>query len=170
MRTFKNIEVKSEINEFTLGEFNKLVTIMQRDDMQIFSKYTELMELLGIPEDIALSCTIDELQEFGSIMAGVDYNKYELLEEIEIGGRMYKLVPFNVRVGKLMEKYSKEFADELPIFIAAIRYQDQSLTQNEHNDKAHIRHKMNLFSDEIATPYVVAYINTMKAFSNVDEN
>lgn len=169
MKTFKNIEIKSEITEFTLGEFNKLLTIMENDETQIFTKYTDMMKLIGIPEDIALDCTIEELREFGSIFTGDDYSKYEEQEIIYINGRDYKLSPFNVRVGKLLEKYSKTFVNELPIFISAIRYQDTALTPNEHNDINHIKHKMELFSKEIATPFVVTYIKTMKELTGAEE-
>jgi hypothetical protein len=154
----EEFELRNEPNELTLKEFDNIFSIVNRPDVDRISSYFEMFELLGVPNSI-----LDNLTQKEFIEMVKSYNDYEIpntvVQELEINGRKYssyigKEFEFKARDISLIEQAQAKADNRFPSWIMAILYKDSELGRNEHFDWNHIKHKANLFRDNVTSDIV----------------
>lgn len=138
-------------DEVTLRELAKISDIMTTTDAH-FEKWLKVVELLG---DKGLAEVIDE-DGLLKIIEHTDITNIqnEVQEVINVKGREYAT---NVNDGKIklsgkdlamIERYAKKGGD-WAAYAFAVCYKDTELTNTEHYTDAHIKHKANIFGDNL---------------------
>lgn len=155
----ESFELRNEPNELTLKEFDNIHSIVDRPQGDQVTKFFEILESMGVPEYI-----LDNLTQKEFIEAVKLYNDYEmpneLKQEIEVNGRKYVLFTgeefeFKARDISYIEQAQLKQDKRFPSWVMAILYKDEELGRNEHYDWNHIKHKANLFRDNLKTDIVV---------------
>lgn len=154
--------LKQNPSEFTIGEYEKISSIINNDELDQIDKYSQFFVELGIPQDV-----MDDLNtiEFFNIIKSYTSDKFELGEfqqTIEINGRTYKAFNeeffLNVKDMKAIEKYVKINPNSFVGELMAIVFKDVDLTKTEHYADAHIRHKAKLFREHVTFDVAVPYV------------
>lgn len=155
-------EMKSEISEYTLFEFEQISNTLNDESLDYIDKYLKIFEILNVPEEI-----VDELDdtEFFNIIKSFNQEtpSQELTKEIEVNGYTYtayegdtfklKLKDLAI-IENLIKKSGKMNATE----IIAVLFKRNDLTKKEHYEPAHIKYKKELFKDipvSLVFPYFV---------------
>ena len=159
--------IKQKVNEFTIGEFETITTILNNSELDKIDKYTQIFTVLGVPQNV-----IDEMEtshffnlvkEFANIEDNIDYLVAEKVKEVTVNGRVYQAYEgdefkMNVKQMKMIEKYIKLNPKTYISDLMAIIFKDVQLTNNEHYVDAHIKHKSNLFKDAITVDVALPYV------------
>ena len=154
----EQFELRNEPSELTLKEFDSIYSIVNRPDVDRVSSYFEMFELLGVPNVI-----LDNLTQKEFIEMVKSYNDYEMpnevVQEIEINGRKYQSYigeefEFKARDISFIEQAQAKLDNRFPSWIMAILFKDPELGRNEHYDWNHIKHKSNLFRDNVTADIV----------------
>lgn len=166
MYTIHDWSLKTNLEDFTVGEFEKIVTILNNPLLENIEKYFEVFELLGMPESIINNLTDDEfftlIQQFN-----LTSDHSEMKPAIEVEGRVYRAYPdgeeFILRAKDLshIEKTIKNEPNYISKILAII-LKREDLGPNEHWTSAHIIHKAKLFRDLNAKdmwPYIYFVTN-----------
>lgn len=129
----------------------------------VIDKYLDVLELLGLPESEINELTQEEFKK-----AVIDFNKptkvnYKMVNKIELNGRVYKAFEgkkfmLNVKDGALIEKYARQNPTRYVAEMLAVIFKDESLTNNEHRENAHIKHKANIFRNELTAEIAIPYL------------
>ena len=150
-------EIPSKMEELTLEQFQKISAIHNNDEFDTLEKHCKVFEYLGITED--------EMDvEFDEFLANVkefnkdNYTKKDPVEEIEIEGYTYRAeMRLSVKDSRIVEKIVKKENQEYIADIMALMFKRTDLTNAEHYDPAHLKHKAKLFSKlkaDISIPYL----------------
>ena len=87
-----------------------------------------------------------------------NFTKKDPVEEIEIDGYTYKAeMKLSVKDSRIVEKIIKKDNKEYISDIMALMFKRTDLSNNEHYDPAHLKHKAKLFSKlkaDISIPYI----------------
>ena len=159
--------IKQKVNEFTIGEFEQITNILNNAELDKIDKYTQIFTVLGIPQDIIDEMETSEffnlVKEFANIEDNIDYLVSEKVKEVTINNRVYQAYEgeefkMNVKQMKMIEKYIKLNPKTYISDLMAIIFKDTQLTNNEHYVDAHIKHKSNLFKDNITVDVALPYV------------
>lgn len=166
MYTVHNWSMKTNLEDFTVGEFEKIITILNNPLLENIEKYFDIFEFLGMPESILNDLTDDEffelIQQFN-----LTSDHSEMKPSIEVDGRVYRAYPddgeFILRAKDLshIEKTIKNEPNYVSKILAII-LKREDLGPNEHWTSAHIVHKAKLFRDLNAKdmwPYIYFVTN-----------
>lgn len=167
-------QLKKNLNEFTIGEFEKLSSIINNESLDRIDRYIQIFALLGIPseivEDLDSKVFFDLVSKWS---VNEELSETEMQKEIEINGRTYQSFDtefnLNVKQIKLIEKYIKIDMSAYIGELMAIIFKDTQLTSNEHFVDAHIKHKAKLFRENVTVDIAMPYLNYFggEIFNNV---
>jgi hypothetical protein len=143
-------------NEITLLEMSKIAIILK--DSSTLDKVDTYLKVIDILGDKGLSDVISftNIQQFAE-----NFQKdspTDIHDSIEVNGRTYVYNP--EPTAKAVSLVEKNIANNNGlVYLFAIAYEDEQLTVKEHNDPAHIKHKVQLFGAnimaDISTPVLV---------------
>jgi len=165
-------EIPSKMDELTLEQFQKISAIHNNEEYDTLEKHCKVFEYLGITEE-------DMDVDFDLFLANVkafndnNYTKADPVEEIELEGYTYRAeMKLSVKDSRIVEKIVKKDNKYYISDIMALMFKRTDLSNTEHYDPAHLKHKAKLFSKlkaDIAIPYLtfVTYKITNHAESQV---
>jgi hypothetical protein len=165
-------EIPSKMDELTLEQFQKISAIHNNAEYDTLEKHCKVFEYLGVTEeemDVDFELFLENVKLFNKD----NYTKADPIEEIEIEGYTYKAeMKLSVKDSRIVEKIIKKENKEYISDIMALMFKRTDLSNSEHYDSAHLKHKAKLFSKlkaDIAIPYLtfVTYKITNHAESQV---
>ena len=150
-------EIPSKMDELTLEQFQKISAIHNNDEYDTLEKHCKVFEYLGITEeemDVDFDLFLANVKEFNNN----NYEKKDPVEEIEIEGYTYRAeMKLSVKDSRIVEKIVKKDNKEYISDIMALMFKRTDLSNTEHYDPAHLKHKAKLFSKlkaDISIPYL----------------
>ena len=150
-------EIPSKMDELTLEQFEKISAIHNSEEYDILEKHCKVFEYLGITEDemdVDFDVFLANVKEFNLN----SYTKKDPVEEIELEGYIYKAeMKLSVKDSRIVEKIVKKDNKYYVSDIMALMFKRTDLSNNEHYDPAHLKHKAKLFSKlkaDISIPYL----------------
>jgi len=150
-------EIPSKMDELTLEQFQKISAIHNNEEYDTLEKHCKVFEYLGITEeemDVDFDLFLANVKEFNNN----NYEKKDPIEEIEIEGYTYKAeMKLSVKDSRIVEKIVKKDNKEYISDIMALMFKRTDLSNTEHYDPAHLKHKAKLFSKlkaDISIPYL----------------
>jgi hypothetical protein len=150
-------EIPSKMDELTLEQFQKISAIHNDEEYDTLEKHCKVFEYLGITEDemdVEFDVFLANVKEFNKD----NYTKKDTVEEIEIDGYTYRAeMKLSVKDSRIVEKIIKKDNKEFISDIMALMFKRTDLSNTEHYDPAHLKHKAKLFSKlkaDIAIPYL----------------
>ena len=167
-------EIPSKMDELTLEQFQKISAIHNNDEYDTLEKHCKVFEYLGITED-EMDVDFDLFLENVRLFNKDNYTKKDTVEEIEIEGYTYRAeMKLSVKDSRIVEKIVKKDNKEYISDIMALMFKRTDLSNTEHYDPAHLKHKSKLFSKlkaDISIPYLtfVTYKITNHAESQIAE-
>jgi hypothetical protein len=165
-------EIPSKMEELTLEQFQKISAIHNNDEYDTLEKHCKVFEYLGITED-EMDVDFELFLENVKLFNKDNYTKKDPVEEIEIDGYTYKAeMKLSVKDSRIVEKIVKKDNKEYISEIMALMFKRTDLSNAEHYDSAHLKHKAKLFSKlkaDISIPYLtfVTYKITNHAESQI---
>ena len=155
-------EIPSKMDELTLEQFQKISAIHNNEEYDTLEKHCKVFEYLGITEeemDVDFDLFLANVKEFNNN----NYDKKDPVEEIEIEGYTYKAeMKLSVKDSRIVEKIVKKDNKEYISDIMALMFKRTDLSNTEHYDPAHLKHKAKLFSKlkaDISIPYLTFVTN-----------
>ncbi|NBS91181.1 hypothetical protein EBS67_14465 [bacterium] len=150
-------EIPSKMDELTLEQFQKISAIHNNEEYDTLEKHCKVFEYLGITEeemDVDFDLFLANVKEFNNN----NYDKKDPIKEIEIDGYTYKAeMKLSVKDSRIVEKIVKKDNKEYISDIMALMFKRTDLSNTEHYDPAHLKHKAKLFSKlkaDISIPYL----------------
>jgi len=150
-------EIPSKMDELTLEQFQKISAIHNNEEYDTLEKHCKVFEYLGITEDemdVDFDLFLANVKEFNNN----NYEKKDPIEEIEIEGYTYRAeMKLSVKDSRIVEKIVKKDNKEYISDIMALMFKRTDLSNTEHYDPAHLKHKAKLFSKlkaDISIPYL----------------
>jgi len=150
-------EIPSKMDELTLEQFQKISAIHNNDEYDTLEKHCKVFEYLGITDeemDVDFDLFLANVKEFNNN----NYEKKDPIEEIEIEGYTYRAeMKLSVKDSRIVEKIVKKDNKEYISDIMALMFKRTDLSNTEHYDPAHLKHKAKLFSKlkaDISIPYL----------------
>ena len=150
-------EIPSKMDELTLEQFQKISAIHNNEEFDTLEKHCKVFEYLGITEDemdVEFDLFLANVKEFNNN----NYTKKDPVEEIELEGYTYKAeMKLSVKDSRIVEKIIKKDNKEYISDIMALMFKRTDLSNTEHYDPAHLKHKAKLFSKlkaDISIPYL----------------
>jgi hypothetical protein len=173
--TNEAIEIKNDITEYTISEYEKIVTLFNNKSLDYIDKYIEVFKISGMTEDqiAELDATyfISLVKEF-NLLHTIDT---DIVQTIELDGYEYKCFEdgkkfiLSVRDLAKIENFIKRNQTEYLSDMIAVLYKRTDLTKVEHNDDAHIKHKSKLFKNlnaNITLPFIKLLVQ--KVVKNIE--
>ena len=155
-------EIPSKMDELTLEQFQKISAIHNNDEYDTLEKHCKVFEYLGITED-EMDIDFDLFLENVKLFNKDNYTHKDTVEEIELEGYTYKAeMKLSVKDSRIVEKIVKKDNKEYISDIMALMFKRTDLTNAEHYDPAHLKHKAKLFSKlkaDISIPYLTFVTN-----------
>jgi hypothetical protein len=159
MLTIFEKEIPNKMDELTIEQFEKISQILNNKELDNIEKYMEMFKFLGIEEkmwdDYPFSQFIELVREFN--MDAYTPNEAQL--EIELDGYQYKAeLRLSVKETKLIEKIIGHKPNNYISDILAVMFKRTDLSNVEHFDDAHLKHKAKLFRTqkaEFCVPFIV---------------
>ena len=155
-------EIPSKMDELTLEQFQKISAIHNNEEFDALEKHCKVFEYLGITEDemdVDFDLFLANVKEFNNN----NYDKKDPVEEIEIDGYIYRAeMKLSVKDSRIVEKIVKKDNKEYISDIMALMFKRTDLSNSEHYDPAHLKHKAKLFSKlkaDISIPYLTFVTN-----------
>jgi hypothetical protein len=166
----QDFQLKSKLEEFTIGEFETFTGIINNPEFDEIEKYFEIFKFFGVSEEVLDEMETKEffniVREYGNKTA-IQEEITNKINEITINGRSYKSFEsgeeFKIKVKdmKLIESFIKKDSSKYIGELMAVIFKDTQLTNTEHYTDAHIKHKATLFRSnvkaDIAIPYVAYF-------------
>ena len=150
-------EIPSKMDELTVEQFQKISAIHNNEEYDTLEKHCKVFEYLCITEDdmdVDFDLFLANVKEFNNN----NYDKKDPVEEIEIDGYTYKAeMKLSVKDSRIVEKIVKKDNKEYISDIMALMFKRTDLSNTEHYDPAHLKHKAKLFSKlkaDISIPYL----------------
>jgi hypothetical protein len=158
--------IKQSPKDFTIGEYEDIVSIIKNDKFDEFDRYYELFLHLGIPQDL-----LDDFDIFNFKKLIWAYNDLEeentMINEIEIDGVKYKSYDkeFSISLKQMRTSISCIKNDSVRCLaeIMSIFFHEVNLSRDDNwnrlNDRAELfRNKM---TADIANPYFLEIIKKL---------
>lgn len=161
MVKIKEFDVKNEINEFTIEEFENVSHILNDEEVEKFERWANLFIYLGVPESEVYDLEFSEFVEYIKIFSDTKVKpSSEFCKVIELDGYTYtsheEELKISVREMKMIEKQVSAHPNKYISHLMAVLFKRNDLTKTEHYTDAHIKQKSKLFSQlpaELAIPY-----------------
>lgn len=155
--------IANKMNEITIDEFEKISAIHNNKEFDNIEKQIKVFEIVGVEEDEwdDFKYFVEKTKEFNTD----NYDKKDPIGEIEIDGFTYKAeFKLSVKDTKLIEKMIVKENKHSVSDIMALMFKRTDLSNVEHYDSAHLKHKAKLFRTqpaEIAIPYITFVTETI---------
>lgn len=155
--------IANKMNEINIEEFEKISAIHNNKELDNIEKQIKIFEIVGVEEDEwdDFSYFVEKTKEFNTD----NYDAKPPVEEIEIDGYTYKAeMRLSVKDTKLIEKMIVKENKHSVSEIMALMFKRTDLSNTEHYDSAHLKHKAKLFKTqpaEIAIPYLTYVTETI---------
>jgi hypothetical protein len=150
-------EIPSKMDELTVEQFQKISAIHNNQEYDTLEKHCKVFEYLGITEeemDVDFEVFLENVKEFNKD----NFTKKDTVEEIELEGYTYRAeMKLSVKDSRIVEKIIKKDNKEYISDIMALMFKRTDLSNTEHYDPAHLKHKAKLFSKlkaDISIPYL----------------
>lgn len=156
-------QIANKMNEINIEEFEKISAIHNDKELDNIEKQIKVFEVVGIEEEEwdDFNYFVEKTKEFNTD----NYEKKEPIGEIEIDGYTYKAeLKLSVKDTKLIEKMIVKENKHSVSEIMALMFKRTDLSNIEHYDSAHLKHKAKLFRlqpAEIAIPYITFVTETI---------
>lgn len=156
-------QIANKMNEITIEEFEKISNIHNNKELDNIEKQIKVFEVVGVEEDEwdDFKYFVEKTKEFNTD----NYEAKDPIGEIEIDGYLYKAeLKLSVKDTKLIEKMITKENKHSVSDIMALMFKRTDLSNIEHYDSAHLKHKSKLFKTqpaEIAIPYLNYVTNTI---------
>lgn len=178
----ETFELRNEPHELTLKEFELYYEIVNNPKYQgrDIDKYFKIFEMLGVPDEF-----LDALDQEEFVNLVNAFGNYQmptkLKKKIKIGNRTYVAFKgkeedfkFMARDIASIERAANLGDGHFPSWMMAVLYKDDQLTNTEHRDWSHIKHKQKLFLENLmadeAVPYIARFARRqVKAMENIEE-
>jgi hypothetical protein len=162
MIKLKGFEFKTNINEFTIEEYEKITRIIERAQENYIQKWLDVFSILCDDDDIISSLTEEDLFEFIAKLDEINLPSSEMKKSIKIGDRewiAYQGDEFKLKLKDLsiIETFFKDKQDFFAKILAVI-FKDPLLDNNLDLDVIHEREM--LFRNLIAGDYLI-YVTTI---------
>lgn len=157
--------IANKMNEITIDEFEKISAIHNNKELDNIEKQIKVFEIVGVEEDEwdDFKYFVEKTKEFNTD----NYDKKDPISEIEIDGFTYKAeFKLSVKDTKLIEKMIVKENKHSVSDIMALMFKRTDLSNAEHYDSAHLKHKAKLFRTqpaEIAIPYITFVTETISS-------
>jgi hypothetical protein len=161
MVKIKEFDVKNEINEFTIQEFENVSRILNEEEVEKFERWANLFIYLGVPESELYDLDFTEFVECVKLFSETKVKpSSEFCKVIELDGYTYTShedeLKISVREMKMIEKQVSNNPHHYISYLMLVLFKRNDLTKVEHYTDAHIKQKAKLFSSlsaELAIPY-----------------
>ena len=161
MVKIKEFDVKNEINEFTIEEFENVSRILNDEEVEKFERWANLLIYLGVPESEVYDLDFTEFVEYIKLFSDTKVKpSNEFCKVIELDGYTYTShedeLKISVREMKMIEKQVSNNPHHYISYLMSVLFKRNDLTKVEHYTDAHIKQKAKLFSSlsaELAIPY-----------------
>lgn len=161
MIKIKDFDVKNEINEFTITEFEGVSAILNNEEVEKFERWANLFIYLGVPDEVVYDFEftefVERIKEFSETKIKPST---EFCKTIELDGYTYQSheeeLKVSVRDMKLIEKQVSNNPNTYISYLMSVLFKRTDLTKAEHFTDAHLKQKAKLFgnlSAELAIPY-----------------
>ena len=156
-------QIANKMNEINIEEFEKISAIHNDKELDNIEKQIKVFEVVGIEEDEwdDFNYFVEKTKEFNTD----NYEKKDPIGEIEIDGYTYKAeLKLSVKDTKLIEKMILKENKHSVSDIMALMFKRTDLSNVEHYDSAHLKHKAKLFrlqAAEISIPYITFVTETI---------
>lgn len=151
-------EYPTKVSEMTLEQWVNVSDAVRQFEKEPILQMEAVLMAIGVPqkeiEEIEISFGKELYKQLEDNAEGL-----ELVEEIE-GYKLDLSTPLNVRTSKMIDKLYE--CGNTTLALIAFFYRDERLTNNEHFDKAHIKHKINKLKGLNASLFVVAVGSIME--------
>lgn len=142
----------TQVNEMTLEQWVNVSDVIRTFEKEPVMQLEAVLKSLGVPQNDIDNIELSFTKELYAAMDGKS-DGLELVETID----KYTInlnMPLTVKVSKMIDKLYE--VGNQTIALLAFFYRDENLTDSEHFDKAHIKHKTNQFKKMPASNFVVA--------------
>jgi hypothetical protein len=166
MITIKGFELKTELADMTVNEFEHISKILNNSQIDNVEKYCQVLEFLGMSDQIINELTDEEFYEIiRAFTYEPEYSK--MTPTIECDGRKYRAYEdegeliLKVKDLNYIEKAAKNEKNYLSKILAIV-FKQEELTATEHYTPAHIAYKAELFGKLNAqqmAPYILTITN-----------
>jgi hypothetical protein len=146
------------VQEMTLQQWVDVSDAVRIFEKEPLLQFEAVLKAIGVPDkeidNVPLSFSTELFEAMDS-----NANDLELVEEVD-GYKIDLSRVFTVKMGKMIDKLHDIGNPTLALI--AFFYQDERLTDAEHFDKAHIKHKISKLKDLPAVNFVVAVAKIME--------
>lgn len=156
-------QIANKMNEINIEEFEKISNIHNNKELDNIEKQIKVFEVVGIEEDEwnDFNYFVEKTKEFNTN----NYEPKDPISEIEIDGYTYKAeMKLSVKDTKIIEKMIVKENKHSVSEIMALMFKRTDLSNTEHYDTSHLKHKAKLFRTqpaEIAIPYITFVTETI---------
>ena len=159
----KTYEVRNNVEELLLKEFEDVSAIFNYKEKDQFEKWSEIFVYIGLDQEI-----VDELDTFAFIDIIKEFNivnleSTDIIKDFEIDGDLYVAYEdkfkLTVKEMTLVEHYIKKNENRYLGEIMAIIYKRPGFDKTINFDKAHIHHKAELFRKSLTADKAVPFIS-----------
>jgi hypothetical protein len=151
-------EYPTTVQEMTLQQWVDVSDAVRTYEKEPLLQFEAVLKAIGVPDkeidNVPLSFSTELFDAMDS-----NGDNLELIEEVE-GYKISLDRVFTVKMGKMIDRLYDIGNPTLALI--AFFYQDSKLTDNEHFDKAHIKHKISKLKDLPASNFVVAVAKIME--------
>ena len=170
--------MRSQADELTIGEYEKLAETLNNDQLDNIDKYYKAFVMLGMDGDVLDSIDGFSFLKIINEFKGIEMPIGEFTKTIELNGRTYQSFDeeffFSVKDMKMIEIAIKKNPHCWIGEMIAVIFKDIELTKTEHYDNAHIKYKSKLIREsisyDIALPFVSSFskqlIESLEAYKN----
>jgi hypothetical protein len=159
-----SFEVKSQLSELNLKEYEIVQATLNRNDIEYFEKFMLVIEHLGVPMHYVEQMDMDSYINFIEIFTNSEAEP-QFIRKIELEGYEYvgieegldkpKFTPNTIR---LIERYMKKSPEKYFAEILAVFFKRTDLTAKEHYTESHLKYKANLFRQHLNANVAIPYI------------
>ena len=170
-------EIRNQLDELTIGEFEELSLIMNNHELNTIDKWSRVFNFLGIPIDV-----IDSFDSFTFMDIIKEFNFFNVhlnkpVDEISLNGITYKASLkddqplITVKEMKLIEDAIKSNPHRYLANMLAIIYKRDDVDKTITYDNAHIKFKADMIRKEITADIAMPYIEFLskKLINDHDE-
>lgn len=151
-------EYPTKVSEMTLEQWVNVSDAVRQFEKEPILQMEAVLMAIGVPqkdiEEIEISFGKELYKQLEDNAEGLKFN-----EEIE-GYKLDLSNPLNVKTSKMIDKLHE--CGNATLALIAFFYRDERLTNTEHFDKAHIKHKISKLKGLNAGLFVVAVGSIME--------
>jgi len=162
MVTILNKEIPNQLNELNIEQFEEITGILNDTSYDYIEKHLKVFEVFGFTEDDFQDTSLDEfkiyVKEFNNINTKCNIKKSVVIDGYKYIGVSGKSFILSVRDTKHIEKIMKNKHKGYLSEVLSVLFKREDLSNVEHYDPTHIKHKSKLIKNlkaEYAVPYLI---------------